>query len=134
MPRRVNLGHTISAIAARRARWSRCSKICLSGDRRETTIACSTTAVPSQATCSSRHLRHFWTPWATISSINRGALPMIHPLFTQFNEDLGKRLNAGCPADDFATYRATVAKEIAGVAAANGTAEVSKTYGEKVAH
>jgi hypothetical protein len=59
---------------------------------------------------------------------------MIHPLFTQFNEDLGKRLNAGCPSDDFATYRATVAKEIAGVAAANGTAEVSKTYGEKVAH
>jgi len=58
---------------------------------------------------------------------------MINPLFTQFNEDLGKRLNAGCPADGFATYRATVAKEIAGVVAANGTAEDSKTYGEKVA-
>jgi len=58
---------------------------------------------------------------------------MIHPLFTQFNEDLGERLNAGCPADGFATYRATVAKEIAGVVAANGTAEDSKTYGEKVA-
>ena len=36
-------------------------------------------------------------------SINRVGLPMIHPLFTQFNEDLGNRLNAGRPADDFAT-------------------------------
>jgi hypothetical protein len=40
-------------------------------------------------------------------------------------------LNGGCPADDFATYGATVAKEIAGVVEANRTA---KTYGEKVAH
>ena len=30
--------------------------------------------------------------------INRVGLPMIHPLFTQFNEDLGNRLNAGIPA------------------------------------
>ena len=37
-------------------------------------------------------------------SINRVGLPMIHPLFTQFNEDLGNHLNAGRPADDFATY------------------------------
>jgi hypothetical protein len=29
-------------------------------------------------------------------------LPMIHPLFTQFNEDLGNRLNVDRPADDFA--------------------------------
>jgi hypothetical protein len=28
-------------------------------------------------------------------SINRVGLPMIHPLFTQYNEDLGNRLNAG---------------------------------------
>ena len=37
-------------------------------------------------------------------SINRIGLPMIPPLFTQYNEDLGNRLNAGRPADDFATY------------------------------
>ncbi len=67
-------------------------------------------------------------------SINRVGLPMIHPLFTQFNEDLGNRLNAGRPSDDFATYGAAVAKEIAAVVAANGTAEDPRAYGEKVAH
>ena len=56
-------------------------------------------------------------------SINRVGLPMIHPLFTQYNEDLGNRLNAGRPADDFATYGEAVTKAIAGVVSANGTAE-----------
>jgi len=67
-------------------------------------------------------------------SINRIALPMIHPLFTQFNEDLGNRLNAGRPADDFATHGETVIKEVAGVVAAYGTAEDPRAYAEKVAH
>jgi hypothetical protein len=66
-------------------------------------------------------------------SINRVALPMIHPLFTQFNEDLGNRLNAGRPAEDLATHGATVAKAIAGAVAAIGTAEDPRAYGEKVA-
>jgi hypothetical protein len=66
-------------------------------------------------------------------SINRVGLPMIHPLFTQFNEDLGDRLNAGRPSDDFATYGAVVAKAIAGVVSANGTAEDPEAYGETVA-
>ena len=59
---------------------------------------------------------------------------MIHPLFTQYNEDLGNRLNAGRPADDFATYGEVVVKAIAGVVSANGTAEDPRAYGEKVAH
>ncbi|QBR71850.1 hypothetical protein CU048_11875 [Beijerinckiaceae bacterium] len=67
-------------------------------------------------------------------SINRVGLPMIHPLFTQFNEDLGNCLNAGRPADDFATYGEVVAKAVAGVVSANGTAEDPTAYGEKVAH
>jgi hypothetical protein len=67
-------------------------------------------------------------------SINRIGLPMIHPLFTQFNEDLGNRLNAGRPADDFKTYGATVIKAISGVVAAKGTAEDPRAYAEKVAH
>jgi hypothetical protein len=67
-------------------------------------------------------------------SINRVGLPMIHPLFTQFDEDLGNRLNAGRPADDFATYGEQVAKAIAGAVAAIGTSEDPKAYGEKVAH
>jgi len=66
-------------------------------------------------------------------SINRVALPMIHPLFTQYNEDLGNRLNAGRPADDLGTHGATVAKAVAGVVATNGTAEDPRAYGEKVA-
>ncbi len=66
-------------------------------------------------------------------SINRVGLPMIHPLFTQYNEDLGNRLNAGIPSDDLATHGATVAKAVAGVVAAYGTAEDPQAYGEKVA-
>ncbi len=67
-------------------------------------------------------------------SINRCGLPMIHPLFTQFNEDLGNRLNVGRPADDFATYGETVIRAVAGVVAASGTAENPRAYAEKVAH
>ena len=59
---------------------------------------------------------------------------MIHPLFTQYNEDLGNRLNAGRPTDDFATYGETIIKAITGAVSANGTAEDPKSYGEKVAH
>jgi hypothetical protein len=67
-------------------------------------------------------------------SINRVGLPMIPPLFTQYNEDLGNRLNAGRPSDDFATYGEAVIKAIAGVVSANGTAEDPKAYADKVAH
>lgn len=66
-------------------------------------------------------------------AINRVGLPMIHPLFTQYNEDLGNRLNAGSPTDDLATHGPSVAKAIAGVVAAYGTAEDPRAYGEKVA-
>jgi Domain of unknown function (DUF4331) len=65
--------------------------------------------------------------------INRVGLPMLPPLFTQYNEDLGNRLNAGRPADDFATYGATVIKAIAGVVSAYGTAQDPKAYAEKFA-
>ena len=67
-------------------------------------------------------------------SINRVGLPMIHPLFTQFNEDLGNRLNAGRPADDFATYGDVITKAITGVVSANGTAEDPKAYADRIAH
>ena len=64
-------------------------------------------------------------------SINRVGLPMVHPLFTQYNEDLGNRLNAGSPTGDRATHGPSVAKAIAGVVAAYGTAEDPRAYGEK---
>ncbi len=58
---------------------------------------------------------------------------MIHPLFTQYNEDLGNRLNAGHPSEDFATYGAVVAKAIAGAVSAIGTSADPQVYGERVA-
>lgn len=67
-------------------------------------------------------------------SINRIGLPMIPPLFAQYNEDLGNRLNAGRPADDFATYGEALSKKMAAVVAAYGTAEDPQAYGEKIAH
>ncbi len=66
--------------------------------------------------------------------INRIGLPMIHPMFTQFNEALGNQLNAGRPADDFSTYGETVIKAVAGAVSANGTAEDPHAYAEVVAH
>lgn len=67
-------------------------------------------------------------------SINRVGLPMLPPLFTQYNEDLGNRLNAGHPIDDFAIYGEAAIKSIVGAVRANGTAEDPEAYAEKIAH
>jgi hypothetical protein len=67
-------------------------------------------------------------------SINRIGLPMIHPLFTQYNEKLGDDLNAGSPVDDYATYGELLSGEIAGVVRAYGTAADPVAYGREVAH
>ncbi len=56
---------------------------------------------------------------------------MIPPLFAQYNEDLGNRLNAGRPADDFATWGEALSRKMAGVVAAYGTSEDPRGYGEK---
>ncbi|GAA0449810.1 hypothetical protein Ade02nite_58880 [Paractinoplanes deccanensis] len=66
--------------------------------------------------------------------INRIGLPMMHPLFTQYNEDLGDRLNGGEPRDDFAVHGPLVIREIAGIVAAYGTAEDPTAYATTVAH
>ena len=65
--------------------------------------------------------------------INRAGLPMIHPLFTQYNEDLGNRLNSGVPSGDPDTFGAVIRKEIAGVVSAYGTVEDPLAYAETVA-
>ncbi|HEX3661388.1 MAG TPA: DUF4331 family protein [Acidobacteriaceae bacterium] len=64
-------------------------------------------------------------------SINRVGHQMIHPLFAQYNEDLGNRLNAGHPAEDRATYGAAVTRSVASVVAAYGTADDPQSYAEK---
>ncbi|MBW9116428.1 DUF4331 family protein [Rhizobium cauense] len=66
-------------------------------------------------------------------SVNRIGLPMIHPLFTQFNGDLGNRLNAGIPTDDFAMHGESVIKAVSGVVGAYGTAEDPRAYAERLA-
>ncbi|MFF0050844.1 DUF4331 family protein [Streptomyces sp. NPDC005498] len=64
--------------------------------------------------------------------INRAGLPMIHPLFTQFNEDLGDRLNENKPSEDVALYGKALTKSIAGVVRAYGTAENPEAYAKSV--
>ena len=67
-------------------------------------------------------------------SINRIGLPIIPPLFAQYNEDLANRLNAGRPVEDFAIWGEVVTGKIAAVVAAYGTAEDPREYAEKIAH
>jgi hypothetical protein len=67
-------------------------------------------------------------------SINRIGLPMMPPLFAQYDEDFGNRLNAGHPSEDFATYGAHITKSIEAVVTAYGTAEDPHAYAEKIAH
>lgn len=67
-------------------------------------------------------------------SVNRIGLPMLPPLFAQYDEDFGNRLNAGHPSTDFATYGEHVIKSISSVVAAYGTAEDPHAYAEKIAH
>ncbi|MET7422604.1 DUF4331 family protein [Dactylosporangium sp. NPDC005555] len=65
--------------------------------------------------------------------VNRAGHPMIHPLFTQFHEDLGDELNATEPADDAANYGKLFADTVAAVVAAYGTATDPGAYGASVA-
>ena len=65
-------------------------------------------------------------------SINRVGLPMIHPLFTQYNEELGDRLNTGVPSNDREAFGEIIRKEIASVVRAYGTAEDPVAYADRV--
>ncbi|WP_158166611.1 DUF4331 family protein [Mycolicibacterium smegmatis] len=65
--------------------------------------------------------------------INRVGLPMIHPLFTQFDEQLGDDLNAGYPRDDYAVYGEPVAGKLAAVIGAYGTAADPQAQARAVA-
>lgn len=66
--------------------------------------------------------------------INRVGLPMIHPLFGQFDEQLADALNTGAPRDDYATHGERVAAQIAACVQAHGTAADPNAYGDTVAH
>jgi hypothetical protein len=64
--------------------------------------------------------------------INRAGLPMIHPLFTQLDEDLGDQLNTNVPANDRRLHAQRIAEMVAGVVRANGTAEDPNAYAQSV--
>ena len=61
--------------------------------------------------------------------INRAGHPMIHPLFTQFDEALGDQLNAGVPADDLADHAKLMADAVSAVVTAYGTVADPGAYG-----
>ncbi|MEV6175701.1 DUF4331 family protein [Streptomyces sp. NPDC052016] len=64
--------------------------------------------------------------------VNRAGLPMIHPLFTQYNETLGDRLNENVPSDDVELYGKALTESVAGVVRAYGTAEDPEAYARTV--
>ncbi|MEV5147096.1 DUF4331 family protein [Streptomyces sp. NPDC052727] len=64
--------------------------------------------------------------------INRAGLPMIHPLFTQYDETLGDRLNENVPSEDVALYGKALTESVAGVVRAYGTAEDPEAYARTV--
>ncbi|GAA4196674.1 hypothetical protein GCM10022252_44400 [Streptosporangium oxazolinicum] len=66
-------------------------------------------------------------------AVNRAGHPMVHPLFTQHDGDLGDQLNLSRPADDFRHFGKIVADMVAGVVGAYGTAEDPHVYGGLVA-
>lgn len=66
-------------------------------------------------------------------AVNRAGHPMVHPLFTQHDGDLGDRLNVTRPADDPQNFGKVVADMVAGVVGAYGTAEDPHAYGRSVA-
>ncbi|MFG2452823.1 DUF4331 family protein [Streptomyces sp. NPDC048512] len=66
--------------------------------------------------------------------INRAGLPMIHPLFAQFDEALGDQLNENAPADDPQLYGKTITDKVSAVVRASGSAEDSEGYGRCVAN
>ncbi len=57
---------------------------------------------------------------------------MIHPLFTQYDEDLGDRLNTNGPADDSRIHGDLVRRKVAGVIRAYGTSADPEAYARTV--
>ncbi|GHJ48268.1 hypothetical protein Cs7R123_56100 [Catellatospora sp. TT07R-123] len=64
--------------------------------------------------------------------INRFGHPMMQPLFTQQDGDLGDRLNSTDPADDVAAHAERLTGMVAAVVGAYGTAADPRAYAEAV--
>ncbi len=64
--------------------------------------------------------------------INRAGLPMIHPLFTQLDEELGDKLNTTVPAEDRQLYAQPLTAMVASLIGASGTAVDAESYARYV--
>jgi hypothetical protein len=65
--------------------------------------------------------------------INRCGLPMVSPIFAQFDDELAERLNQTAPADDISTFSQEIADRVAAVVGARGTTSDAHNYGQEIA-
>ncbi|KIF74561.1 hypothetical protein QR77_12420 [Streptomyces sp. 150FB] len=65
--------------------------------------------------------------------INRFGLPMVSPIFAQFDDDLAERLNQTPPAEDARTFNREITGLVTSVIAAGATAADPPAYGWDVA-
>ncbi|MFF8883527.1 DUF4331 family protein [Streptomyces flaveolus] len=65
--------------------------------------------------------------------VNRCGLPMVSPIFAQFDDELAERLNQTAPANDVAAFTQEITDRVAAVVGARGTTSVPNAYGRAVA-
>jgi hypothetical protein len=65
--------------------------------------------------------------------VNRCGLPMVSPIFAQFDDELAERLNQTDPADDTNAFAQEIAGRVAAVVTARGTTSDPQGYGQEVA-
>ncbi|MFI8002880.1 DUF4331 family protein [Streptomyces sp. NPDC086010] len=65
--------------------------------------------------------------------INRCGLPMVSPIFAQFDDELAERLNQTAPSDDVETFTEEIAGRVAAVVGARDTTSDPQAYGREVA-
>jgi hypothetical protein len=65
--------------------------------------------------------------------VNRCGLPMVSPIFAQFDGELAERLNQTAPADDRDTFTQEFADRVAAVVGARDTTSDPHAYGRQVA-
>jgi Domain of unknown function (DUF4331) len=65
--------------------------------------------------------------------INRCGLPMVSPIFAQFDDELAEKLNQTAPADDPQTFGDVITDRVAAVVAARGTTTDPRGYGRDIA-
>jgi len=65
--------------------------------------------------------------------VNRCGLPMVSPIFAQFDDGLAEKLNQTEPAEDVDTFGQEIADRVAAVVGARGTTSDPHDYGRQIA-